>query len=229
MVITSPLWAVVVSLLTANAAPAASRPPQSYAMKRAVDASAIARARQITVRLSDLRHQVTLKTWFVNVQWKPGLINRTGPPLIHCQGHYADLSSLTFRGGWATRFDRIVTPTVWQLTSSAVILATPGQAQHYFVAATTWEARYCLKNGLTVGGVRLTSVRRVQPPDVADDQAEFRFRQVTLNTPGNAADFVVVFLRRGTVNVQLSFEWVHTPIPNSLINAIARTVAGRAG
>jgi hypothetical protein len=198
-------------------------------MKLAVDPHAIAEARRITVRVSDLYQQGMPQGWFVNVHWKPGLVNTAGPPILHCQGHYADLSSLTFRGGWSPLFNRIVAPTVWQLTATAVILATPEQAHDYFDAITTSEARYCLKNGLVVDGQRISSVRRVEAPNVADNQAEFRFRQTILKQPGRPVDLVVVFLRRGAVNMQLSFEWVHTPIPESLINEIVKTVARRAG
>jgi len=215
-----------VCLIAAGESGAAS--PPSYAMRVAVDPQAVAQARGVTVRWRDLWRDSLPQGWAINAQWKSGLVNRTGPPVLRCQGHIADLSSLTFRGGWGSRFDRIAQQTSWELTSSAIVLATPAHAQNYFNVATTWQTRYCAKKGMTIGSERFTSVQRVQPPTFADQQAEFRFREVLVTDPSKKLGSVVFFLRRGSVLIELEVEWAGKQIPATLVNALARKMAARA-
>lgn len=233
--VTAALLLVVVFLVPTRRGIGAERPPQSYGMKIALAPNAISQARRITTRSRDLPGYNSSKEWIAYPKWQPGYVNRVGPSLIHCQGRYADLSSFTFRGGWSTRLDRLVAKssapdasTVWELTSGALVLATPAQAKRYFDVVTTWQTR-CLKTGMTVGNVYYTSVLRAQVPAVADQQVEFRARQLLISNPAKPLGTIAVFLRRGAVNMQLTFEWSHTPVPDSLINAVAKKMAARAG
>ena len=199
-------------------------------MKIELDARAIAKAKTLTVRSHDLWRGSLSQGWSIDPQLKPGLVNRTGPALLRCQGHVAALSSLTLRGGWESRFDRIVQPTVaWRLTSTAVVLASPAQAKRYFKLLATWQARYCLTRGATVGDERVISVQRIQLPAVADQQADFRFRYMATNQPSKIYGGSVLYLQRGAVIIALAFDWNRTPVPTSLANTLAKKLAARIG
>jgi hypothetical protein len=225
--ILAPALLVVAPIQSAPATPAS---PPPHAMKIDLDARAIAKARGVTVRWHDLWRGNLPQGWGIDAQLKPGLINRTGPGLLHCQGHVADFSSLTFRGGWNTRFDRVVQPTAaWTLTSAAIVLATPVQAQRYFDFVSKWQPRYCLKSGATVGNERVISVQRIQAPAVADEQAAFRFRYVISGQPSKIYGGSLLYLRRGTVNITVAFAWDGTPVPTNLANTLAKTIAARTG
>lgn len=221
--------AVLIMLLGANAASPAPTRAGSDGMKISLDAHAIADARKLTVRWRDLWHGDSPQGWSIDAQLKPGLINQTGPGLLRCQGHIADFSSLTFSGGWQTRFDRITQQTASRLTSATIVLATTAQSRRYYDLVTTWQALYCLRRGTTTGTERYTSVQRIQPPGIADQQAEFRFRFALTNQPSKIYGGSVLYLRRGTVNITLAFIWDHTPVPMSLANALAKKLVARAG
>jgi hypothetical protein len=220
---------VLVVSLGVNAASSAREFAGSNGMKIALEAHAIADARRLTVRWHDLWRGNTPNGWVINAQSKPGVVNRTGPALLRCQGHVADFASFTFRGGWTTRFDRGARPVVWQLTSSTIVLATRAQAQHYFDLLATWNMRYCMKSGATFGNARLTSAQRIQPPAVADQQAGFRFRFVVASQPSKIYGGSVFYFRRGTVNIGLEFVWEQTSIPARLANTLAKKLVARAG
>lgn len=219
--------AVVACLGLPGEARASARPVRGYRPKIALDSRAIAKARRITVRLGDLPSRNSPFRWSINALWKPGLVNKTGPGL-HCNGHVADLSSVTLKGGWSSRFDLVDGARIWELTSAVVVLATPKQARLSFDRTNAWTMRYCFVPGTTAGTDRFTSLRRVRPPSVADQQAEFLIRKVSSRVPGRKLGTVIVLLRRGPTFIELTFDWGRVPVPASLVETVVKKVAARA-
>jgi hypothetical protein len=216
------LAAVIIGLAPPLLESSAASRRDAYQPKIALDAHAIAFARRASLRLRDLP-----SGWAVNLTWKPGLINQTGPEL-DCFGHVADLSAVTFKGGWTSRFDLVSATRIWELISAVIVLATPNQARANFDATNVWLTRYCFVQGTTRQEVRYTSVRRVPVAAVADQQAEVRIRKVQLAPPKRRLGEALIELRRGPVMISLTFEWAKTAIPTQLIDAIVRKLAGRA-
>lgn len=193
--------------------------------KIALDSRAIARAKRITIRFSDLPLISPLtKAWFPNSRWKPGLVNKVGPALA-CRSHVADLTSVTFKGGWSSQFIRRVGNSgIWILTSSAVVQATPKQARLVFDDTELWTRRYCFP-----GAKGVTSVSRVRPPSAAADQeAEILIGRVDRSVPDEKVGSVLVLLRCGSVFIGLTLDWRVRPVPDALVKTLAEKIVARA-
>jgi hypothetical protein len=223
--------AVVGGLLATPLGWAAVELRQSTPPRMALDPQAIAFARRATARLRDLpscsQQRDLQNCWAINTLWKPGLINRTGPEL-ECAGRVADLSAVTFKGGWSSRFDLMSASRFWQLTSAVLVLATPSQARVTFDATNAWLTRYCFVPGATRDSIRYTSVRRVPVPAVADQQAEVRTQEVLTSEPNRPRGETLILLRRGSVMIKLTFTWAKKPVSTPFIDAIVRKLATRA-
>ena len=169
-----------------------------------------------------------LTGWFIDAQWKPERINQTGP-LLSCSGHVADLSAVTYVGGWSSRFDRVMGSTDWQLTSTATVFAAERDAKLFYDLADRWATRYCYVKGSTVGSDRITSVSRTQLPPVSDQRLALSMRRVFLKNPRRQLGSMEVIVRRGRVIVDLYSDWSQRPIPVEVVTAVVVKMAARAG
>jgi|SRR5579862_859848 len=178
-----------------------------------------ARAKQMVIGARDLP-----KGWEIDPRWSAGEVAKLGPEWS-CNGHTADLSGLVVKGAWSARSQLLNDsgdPSL--VTSTAVVLASPEQAQMLFDVGRTYYPKYCeIVRKPQPGGV-VVALAELKLPHVAEQQTRFR---TAFLTPISADWRDFILLRRGPVLGILEFSRPGKPFPARLENAIINTFAAR--